>query len=350
VLKFPAFFDGVAMSSALGRFPDRRMRRSRRDDFSRRLVRESRLGCEDLILPVFVREGRGAVEAVPSMPEVSRRSVDELLKVVEQALTYGIPALVLFPVIEAKLKTAGAEEAFNAEGLVPRCIREVKKRFPEMGVITDIALDPYTVHGQDGLVDDGGYVVNEETLAVLEKQALSHAEAGADVVSPSDMMDGRIGAIRRALDARGFIHVRILAYSAKYASAFYGPFRDAVGSGTSLGKGDKKTYQMDPGNSDEALHEVALDLDEGADYVMVKPAMPYLDIVRRVKERFGVPTFVYQVSGEYAMLKAAAANGWIDGDACMMEALLGFKRAGADAILTYFALEAARRLKAGGSR
>jgi porphobilinogen synthase len=335
------------MSPALGRFPDRRMRRSRRDDFSRRLVRESRLGCDDLILPVFVREGRGAVEAVPSMPDVSRRSVDELLKVVEQALTYGIPALVLFPVIETKLKTALAEEAFNAEGLVPRCIREVKKRFPEMGVITDIALDPYTIHGQDGLVDDSGYVVNDETLAVLEKQALSHAEAGADVVSPSDMMDGRIGAIRRALDARGFIHVRILAYSAKYASAFYGPFRDAVGSGSSLGKGDKKTYQMDPGNSDEALHEVALDLDEGADYVMVKPAMPYLDIVWRVKERFGVPTFVYQVSGEYAMLKAAAANGWIDGDACMMEALLGFKRAGADAILTYFALEAARRLKAG---
>ena len=252
--------------------------------------------------------------------------------------------------VSEMLKTAGAEEAFNAEGLVPRCVREVKKRFPEMGVITDIALDPYTIHGQDGLVDDAGYVVNDETLAVLEKQALSHAEAGADVVSPSDMMDGRIGAIRRALDARGFIHVRILAYSAKYASAFYGPFRDAVGSGTSLGKGDKKTYQMDPGNSDEALHEVALDLDEGADYVMVKPAMPYLDIVRRVKERFGVPTFVYQVSGEYAMLKAAAANGWIDGDACMMEALLGFKRAGADAILTYFALEAARRLKAGDSR
>ena len=350
MLKFPAFFDGVAMASALGRFPDRRMRRSRRDDFSRRLVRESRLGCEDLILPVFVREGRGVMQAVPSMPGVSRLSVDELLKVVEQALTYGIPAVVLFPVVEAKLKTAGAEEAFNAEGLVPRCVREVKKRFPEMGVITDIALDPYTIHGQDGLVDDAGYVVNDETLAVLEKQALSHAEAGADVVSPSDMMDGRIGAIRRALDARGFIHVRILAYSAKYASAFYGPFRDAVGSGASLGKGDKKTYQMDPGNSDEALHEVALDLDEGADYVMVKPAMPYLDIVRRVKERFGVPTFVYQVSGEYAMLKAAAANGWIDGDACMMEALLGFKRAGADAILTYFALEAARRLKAGDSR
>ena len=333
------------MTSSLGRFPDRRMRRSRRDDFSRRLVRESRLAPEDLILPVFVREGRSVVEPVPSMPEVSRRSIDKLLKVVEQALTLGVPAITLFPVTEPKLKTAGAEEAYNPKGLVQRCIREVKKRFPEMGVITDIALDPYTVHGQDGLVDKAGYVVNDETLVVLEKQAISHAEAGADIVAPSDMMDGRIGAIRRALDARRFIHVRILAYSAKYASAFYGPFRDALGSGSNLGKGDKKTYQMDPGNSDEALHEVALDLDEGADYVMVKPAMPYLDIVRRVKEKFGVPTFVYQVSGEYAMIKAAGQQGWIDGDACMMEALLGFKRAGADAILTYYAIEAAGRLK-----
>jgi porphobilinogen synthase len=321
------------------------MRRSRRDDFSRRLVRESRLAPEDLILPVFVREGRSVVEPVPSMPEVSRRSIDKLLKVVEQALTLGVPAITLFPVTEPKLKTAGAEEAYNPKGLVQRCIREVKKRFPEMGVITDVALDPYTIHGQDGLVDKAGYVVNDETLVVLEKQAISHAEAGADIVAPSDMMDGRIGAIRRALDARKFIHVRILAYSAKYASAFYGPFRDALGSGSNLGKGDKKTYQMDPGNSDEALHEVALDLDEGADYVMVKPAMPYLDIVRRVKEKFGVPTFVYQVSGEYAMIKAAGQQGWIDGDACMMEALLGFKRAGADAILTYYAIEAARRLK-----
>jgi porphobilinogen synthase len=321
------------------------MRRSRRDDFSRRLVRESRLAPEDLILPVFVREGRNVVEPVPSMPEVSRRSIDKLLKVVEQALTLGVPAITLFPVTEPKLKTAGAEEAYNPKGLVQRCIREVKKRFPEMGVITDIALDPYTIHGQDGLVDKAGYVVNDETLVVLEKQAISHAEAGADIVAPSDMMDGRIGAIRRALDARKFIHVRILAYSAKYASAFYGPFRDAVGSGSNLGKGDKKTYQMDPGNSEEALHEVALDLDEGADYVMVKPAMPYLDIVRRVKEKFGVPTFVYQVSGEYAMIKAAGQQGWIDGDACMMEALLGFKRAGADAILTYYAIEAAGRLK-----
>ena len=334
------------MSNNLGRFPDRRMRRSRRDDFSRRLVRESRLAPEDLILPVFVREGTNVVEEVSSMPGVTRTSLDKLFPVVEQALTFGVPAIALFPVVDGSLKTAGAEEAFNAKGLVPRCVRELKKRFPEMGVITDIALDPYTSHGQDGLVDDSGYVVNDETLAVLEKQALTHAEAGVDIVAPSDMMDGRIGAIRHALDARKFIHVRILAYSAKYASAFYGPFRDAVGSGTNLGKGDKKTYQMDPGNSDEALHEVALDLAEGADYVMVKPGMPYLDIVRRVKDRFGVPTFVYQVSGEYAMLKAAGAQGWIDGDAGMMEALLGFKRAGADAILTYYALEAARRLRA----
>jgi len=258
----------------------------------------------------------------------------------------GIPAIALFPVVDASLKTAAAEEAFNPEGLVPRTVRALKSRFPEMGVITDIALDPYTIHGQDGLIDDSGYVVNDETLIVLRKQALAHAEAGVDIVAPSDMMDGRIGAIREALDEADLVHTRILAYSAKYASAFYGPFRDAVGSGTNLGKGDKNTYQMDPGNSDEALHEVGLDLEEGADFVMVKPGMPYLDIVRRVKETYGVPTFVYQVSGEYAMLKAAGAQGWIDGDACMMEALLGFRRAGADAILTYFALEAARRLKA----
>ncbi len=324
------------------------MRRVRRDDFSRRLVREARLAPDDLILPVFVREGRGAVEPVASMPGVVRRSLDQLFPVVEQALTYGIPALALFPVIDSALKTPLAEEAFNTEGLVPRCVRELKKRFPEMGIITDIALDPYTSHGQDGLVDESGYVVNDETLGVLEKQALCHAEAGVDIVAPSDMMDGRVGRLRAALDAERHIHVRILAYAAKYASSFYGPFRDAVGSGTSLGKGDKKTYQMDPGNSDEALHEVALDLEEGADFVMVKPGMPYLDIVRRVKDRFGVPTFVYQVSGEYAMLKAAGSQGWIDGDACMMEALLGFRRAGADAILTYFALEAAERLRARG--
>jgi porphobilinogen synthase len=256
-----------------------------------------------------------------------------------------VPAIVLFPVIDASLKSERAEESFNPEGLVPRCIREVKKRFPEMGIITDVALDPYTTHGQDGLVDATGYVDNDATLPVLQKQALSHALAGADIVAPSDMMDGRIGSIREALDGKGQIHVRILAYAAKYASAFYGPFRDAVGSGANLGKGDKKSYQMDPGNSGEALREVALDLEEGADFVMVKPAMPYLDVVQRVKERFGVPTFVYQVSGEYAMLKAAAQNGWIDGDACMMEALLGFRRAGADAILTYFALEAAARIR-----
>ena len=323
------------------------MRRMRRDDFSRRLARESRLSPDDLILPVFVLEGRNAIEPVASMPGVSRRSIDALFPVVEQALALGIPAITLFPVVGAPFKSLGAEEAFNPEGLVPRCIREVKTRFPEMGIITDVALDPYTIHGQDGLIDASGYVMNDETLAVLTKQALAHAEAGADVVAPSDMMDGRVGAIRGTLDAGNHIHVRILAYSAKYASAFYGPFRDAVGSGANLGKGDKKTYQMDPGNSDEALHEIALDLDEGADMVMVKPGMPYLDIVRRVKDTFGVPTFVYQVSGEYAMLQAAAARGWIDGPACMMESLLGFKRAGADGILTYFALDAAERLRAG---
>jgi porphobilinogen synthase len=332
------------MTSNLGRFPDRRMRRSRRDDFSRRLVRQARLAPEDLILPVFVREGRKVAEPVASMPGVFRRSLDELFPVVEQALTLGLPAIALFPVIDAHLKTVDAKEASNPDGLVPRCVREIKKRFPTMGVITDIALDPYTSHGQDGLVGDDGYVVNDETLVVLEKQALAHAEAGVDIVAPSDMMDGRIGALRRALDGRKFIHVRILAYSAKYASAFYGPFRDAVGSGTTLGKGDKKTYQMDPGNSDEALNEVALDLEEGADFVMVKPGMPYLDIVRRVKERFGVPTFVYQVSGEYSMLQAAAERDWLDGEACMMESLLSFRRAGADAILTYFALDAAKIL------
>jgi porphobilinogen synthase len=317
----------------------------RRDEFSRRLARENRLSADDLILPVFVLDGSGTVEPVPSMPGVFRRTIDALLPVAERALTLGVPALALFPVIESALKTTRAEEAFNANGLVPRCIRELKTRFPELGVITDIALDPYTSHGQDGLIDDSGYVLNDETIRVLEKQALTHAEAGVDIVAPSDMMDGRIGAIRHTLDANGKIHTRILAYSAKYASAFYGPFRDAVGSGANLGKGDKKTYQMDPANGDEALHEIALDLEEGADMVMVKPGMPYLDVLRRVKERFGVPTFAYQVSGEYAMLQAAAAQGWIDGPECMMEALTCFKRAGADAILTYFALEAAERLR-----
>jgi porphobilinogen synthase len=332
------------MTFPYGKYPGRRLRRMRHDDFSRRLVRESRLAADDLILPVFVLDGARQVQPVASMPGVFRRTVDELVPVAEQALTVGIPMLALFPVIEPSLKTPLAEEAFNSDGLVPRCVRELKRRFPELGVMTDIALDPYTSHGQDGLVDAAGYVLNDETIEVLCKQALAHSEAGVDMVAPSDMMDGRIGAIRKALDGRGRIHTRILAYSAKYASSFYGPFRDAVGSGANLGRSDKKTYQMDPGNTDEALHEIALDLDEGADMVMVKPGMPYLDIVRRVKDTFGVPTAVYQVSGEYAMLQAAAAQGWIDGPACMMESLVAFKRAGADAILTYFALDAARAL------
>ena len=335
------------MSYLLGQYPSRRMRRGRRDDFTRRLVRESSLSPDNLILPVFVTEGRGITQAVPSMPGVARVSVDGLLKVAEQALTLGVPAVALFPVIDPKLKTLGAEEAFNPEGLAPAAVRALKQRFPDLGVITDIALDPYTSHGQDGLINDAGYVINDETIEVLEKQALTHADAGVDIVAPSDMMDGRIGAIRAVLDARGFIHTRILAYAAKYASAFYGPFRDALGSGTSLGKADKKTYQIDPGNSDEALHEVGLDLAEGADFVMVKPGMPYLDIVRRVKDEFRVPTFVYQVSGEYAMLRGAAQNGWLDGDRVMMESLLAFRRAGADAILTYFALDAAKVLREG---
>ena len=327
----------------IGKYPARRMRRSRRHDFSRRLVREASLAADDLILPVFVLDGAAAPQPVASMPGVFRQNVEDLLRTAEQALALGIPAIALFPVIETG-KTPLAEEAYNEKGLVPRAVRALKQRLPELGVITDIALDPYTSHGQDGLIDESGYVVNDETVAVLVKQALCHADAGVDIVAPSDMMDGRIGAIRAALDAKRHIDVRILAYAAKYASAFYGPFRDAVGSGANLGKGDKTTYQMDPGNGDEALHEVALDLEEGADYVMVKPGMPYLDIVRRVKDRFHVPTFVYQVSGEYAMFKAAGAQGWIDADACLMETLLGFRRAGADAILTYYALEAAKRL------
>jgi porphobilinogen synthase len=317
----------------------------RRDDFSRRLMREHRLSADDLIYPVFVLDGTNKVEPVPSMPGVTRQTLDKLLAQAEQCLELGIPALALFPVIEPKLKSLDAAEAANPGGLVPRVVQALKQRFPELGVITDIALDPYTSHGQDGLIDDSGYVLNDETVAVLARQGLAHAQAGADVVAPSDMMDGRIGAVRAALDGGGFIHTRILAYAAKYASSFYGPFRDAVGSAANLGKGNKYTYQMDPANGDEALWEVGLDLDEGADMVMVKPGMPYLDIVRRVKERFGAPTFVYQVSGEYAMLKAAAANGWLDEKACVLEALLGFKRAGADGILTYFALDAARWLK-----
>jgi porphobilinogen synthase len=324
------------------------MRRMRRDDFSRRLMREHTLTADDLIYPVFVLEGAGRTEAVASMPGVERMSLDRLLPVAEKALRLGVPALALFPVVDGSRKTPGAEEAWNPAGLVPTVVARLKQEFPELGVITDVALDPYTSHGQDGLIDPAdprGYVMNDETLEALAKQALCHARAGADVVAPSDMMDGRIGRIRATLDAEKLIHTRILAYSAKYASAFYGPFRDAVGSAGNLGKGNKYTYQMDPANTDEALREVALDLDEGADMVMVKPGMPYLDIVRRVKDEFGVPTYAYQVSGEYAMLKAAAQNGWLAHDAVMMEALLGFKRAGCDGILTYFALEAATLLK-----
>ncbi|MDP1652902.1 MAG: porphobilinogen synthase [Rhodocyclaceae bacterium] len=331
-----------------GVFPGTRMRRMRRDDFSRRMMRESVLTPSDFIYPVFVLEGKKKIETVASMPGVQRMTLDRLLSVAEKALKLGIPALALFPVIDVAKKSAGAEEAWNPKGLVPTVVAKLKKEFPELGVITDVALDPYTSHGQDGLIDPAdptGYVMNDETLAALAKQALCHARAGADVVAPSDMMDGRIGAIRATLDDEKLIHTRILAYSAKYASSFYGPFRDAVGSAGNLGKGNKYTYQMDPANSDEALREVALDLDEGADMVMVKPGMPYLDIVRRVKDAFGVPTYAYQVSGEYAMLKAAAQNGWLDHDAVMMEALLSFKRAGADGILTYFALEAAELLK-----
>ncbi len=331
-----------------GVFPGSRMRRMRRDDFSRRLMREHTLTADDLIYPVFVLEGSGRTEAVASMPGVERMSLDRLLPVAEKALTLGVPALALFPVVDGSRKTPGAEEAWNPAGLVPTVVARLKQEFPDLGVITDVALDPYTSHGQDGLIDPAdprAYVMNDETLEALAKQALCHARAGADVVAPSDMMDGRVGRIRATLDAEKLIHTRILAYSAKYASAFYGPFRDAVGSAGNLGKGNKYTYQMDPGNSDEALREVALDIDEGADMVMVKPGMPYLDIVRRVKDEFGVPTYAYQVSGEYAMLKAAAQNGWLDHDAVMMEALLSFKRAGCDGILTYFALEAAALLK-----
>jgi porphobilinogen synthase len=309
------------------------------------MVREHRLHASDLILPVFVLAGRDQSHDVASMPGVQRRSIDRLLPVAEQCLELGVPVMALFPVIDAKLKTADGQEALNPEGLVPSAVRELKQRFPELGLLTDVALDPYTSHGQDGLLDAKGYIVNDDTVGVLRSQALVQAEAGVDIVAPSDMMDGRIGAIRQALEERGHIHTRIMAYSAKYASAFYGPFRDAVGSAGHLGKSDKKVYQMDPANSDEALREVALDIAEGADMVMVKPGMPYLDIVRRVKDEFRMPTFVYQVSGEYAMLKAAAANGWLDHDAVMMESLLAFKRAGADGVLSYFALDAARLLR-----
>jgi porphobilinogen synthase len=309
------------------------------------LVREHRLGPQDLILPVFVLEGQGKTQDVASMPGVQRLSVDRLLPLAQACVELGVPVMALFPVIDPALKTPDGREATNPEGLVPRAVRELKTRFPSLAVLTDVALDPFTSHGQDGLLDDSGYILNDETVAVLRQQALVQAQAGVDIVAPSDMMDGRIGAIRGALEGEGLIHTRIMAYSAKYASAFYGPFRDAVGSAGNLGKADKKVYQMDPGNTDEALREVALDIAEGADMVMVKPGMPYLDIVRRVKDEFRVPTFAYQVSGEYAMLKAAAANGWLDHDAVMMESLLAFKRAGADGVLTYFALDAARKLR-----
>ncbi|MEO8417297.1 MAG: porphobilinogen synthase [Methylophilaceae bacterium] len=338
------------MTTAFGKFPGTRPRRMRRDEFSRRLMREHVLTSNDLIYPVFVLEGENKTEAVASMPGVQRQSIDVLLKTAQECVTLGIPALALFPVVEQPCKSLDAQEAYNPEGLVPRTIKALKSHFPELGVITDVALDPYTTHGQDGLIDGAGYVLNDETVAVLIRQALCHAAAGADVVAPSDMMDGRIGAIRNALEAAGHIHTRILAYSAKYASAFYGPFRDAVGSSASLGKGNKYTYQMDPANADEALKEVALDLQEGADMVMVKPGLPYLDIVRRVKAEFGVPTYAYQVSGEYAMLKAAAQNGWLDERACVMESLLAFKRAGADGILTYYAMDAARWLTGSASQ
>ncbi|MBD8637266.1 porphobilinogen synthase [Stenotrophomonas sp. 169] len=320
-----------------------RPRRMRRDDFSRRLMRENTLTVDDLIYPVFVHEHAGRT-AIPSMPGVERLSIEELLKVAEDAVALGIPVLDLFPVIDPALKSLDAEAAWADDGLAQRAVRALKERFPTLGVMTDVALDPYTTHGQDGIIDDSGYVLNDITVDALVRQSVSHAQAGVDVISPSDMMDGRIGAIRRGLDDAGFINTRIMAYSAKYASAFYGPFRDAVGSAGSLGKADKKTYQMDPANGDEAMREIALDLEEGADMVMVKPGMPYLDVVRRVKETFGVPTFAYQVSGEYAMLKAAVANGWLDERACVMESLMCFKRAGADGVLTYFAPQVARWL------
>jgi porphobilinogen synthase len=327
-----------------GSFPAVRMRRMRRNDFSRRLMRETVLTANDFIYPVFIIEGKNRTQKVESMPGVERYSIDRLLPVAEQCVKNRIPVLALFPSIEARLKTPDGREALNAKGLVPRAVSALKKRFPELGLLADVALDPYTSHGQDGVVDRAGYIVNDVTLDVLEKQALVQAEAGVDIVAPSDMMDGRIGRIRNALEKKGHIHTRIMAYSAKYASGFYGPFRDAVGSAKTLGKADKKTYQMDPANSDEALWEVGLDLAEGADMVMVKPGLPYLDVLRRVKDEFKAPTFAYQVSGEYSMLRAAIANGWLP-ESCIVETLLAFKRAGADGILTYFALEVAKRLR-----
>ena len=336
-----------SQANSLLNFPAHRPRRMRRDDWSRRLMQENSISANDLIYPVFLLDGKGKSEAVASMPGVNRVSLDLLLNVAQECVDLGIPVLALFPVIDAALKTPDGKEAYNPDGLVPKAVRELKKRFPNLGIMTDVALDPYTSHGQDGVLDEQGRILNDETTAILVQQAIAQAQAGVDIVAPSDMMDGRIGKIREALEQNKLIHTRIMAYSAKYASAFYGPFRDAVGSAKNLGKADKKTYQMDCANGDEALREVALDISEGADMVMVKPGMPYLDIVRRVKEEFNYPTYAYQVSGEYAMLKAAAQNGWLDHDAVMMESLLAFKRAGADGVLTYFALEAARLIKSG---
>ena len=333
-------------ANSLLNFPEHRPRRMRRDDWSRRLMQENSVSANDLIYPVFLLEGQSKSEAVASMPGVNRVSLDLLFPVAQECVDLGIPVLALFPVIDSALKTPDGKEAFNSNGLIPNAVRELKKRFPNLGIMTDVALDPYTSHGQDGVLDEQSRILNDETTAILVQQAIAQAEAGVDIVAPSDMMDGRIGKIREALEQKKLIHTRIMAYSAKYASAFYGPFRDAVGSAKNLGKADKKTYQMDCANGDEALREVALDISEGADMVMVKPGMPYLDIVRRVREEFDYPTYAYQVSGEYAMLKAAAQNGWLDHDAVMMESLLAFKRAGADGILTYFALEAARLIKA----
>ncbi len=331
----------------LGSYPGRRMRRNRHDEFSRRLVREHTLTPHDFIYPVFIIDGEGRTEPIASLPGVVRYTIDKLLPEAERCAKLGIPAIALFPALESALKTADGREAYNAAGLVPRAVAALKKHFPELGVITDVALDPYTTHGHDGVIDEAGYVLNDETIAVLKRQALVNAGAGVDIVAPSDMMDGRVGALRAALDEKGFINTRIMAYSAKYASGYYGPFRDAVRSAKSLGRSGKHTYQMDPANSDEALWEAGLDLAEGADIVMVKPGLPYLDIIRRIKDRFGAPTAVYQVSGEYAMLKAAVQNGWLDEKQCALEALTAFKRAGADAILTYFAVAASNWLKEG---
>ncbi len=336
-----------SQANSLLNFPAHRPRRMRRDDWSRRLMQENSISTNDLIYPVFLLEGKGKSEAVASMPGINRVSLDLLFNVAQECVDLGIPVLALFPVIDAALKTPDGKEAYNPNGLVPTAVRELKKRFPNLGIMTDVALDPYTSHGQDGVLDEQGRILNDETTAILVQQAIAQAQAGVDIVAPSDMMDGRIGKIREALEQNKLIHTRIMAYSAKYASAFYGPFRDAVGSAKNLGKADKKTYQMDCANGDEALREVALDISEGADMVMVKPGMPYLDIVRRVKDEFSYPTYAYQVSGEYAMLKAAAQNGWLDHNAVMMESLLAFKRAGANGVLTYFALEAARLIKSG---